>query len=122
MGWVGRDLKDHLVPNPCQGWGCHLRSQAPAHVNCTAHKGTLDPLVCVIDKDVKEYWSQDGLLVDTAQDWPSPGLRDADHSPPAATFQPILNLLNSSAFELMYLRLGDKGGVRTTSKALQKSR
>ena len=27
MAWVGRDLKDHQVPNPCHRQGCQLLDQ-----------------------------------------------------------------------------------------------
>ena len=27
MRWVGRDLKDDIVPTPCHGQGCHLPDQ-----------------------------------------------------------------------------------------------
>ena len=28
MAWIGRDLKDHVVPNPCHEEGCHPSDQA----------------------------------------------------------------------------------------------
>lgn len=52
--------------------------------------GTLDPTVCVPDKDAKEHQSQDGLLGDATSDWPPPGYRAIGHNPLGATIQPTL--------------------------------
>ena len=63
-------------------------------INCTAllgdssklAEGALDPIICAINKDVKEYQSQDRPLGDTTHQWPTPGHRAIDHNPLAVTF------------------------------------
>ena len=57
-------------------------------VNCTTQlgvisklaEGTLNPTVLVIDKDVKEHWSQEGPLGDASHHQPPSGLRAIDNN------------------------------------------
>ena len=45
MVWVGRDLRDHLVPIPCHRQDCHPLNQAPAQ----APQGPIQPgLECLL--------------------------------------------------------------------------
>ena len=39
MAWVGRDLRDLLVPTPCLGQGCYPLDQAVDRLECTGRPG-----------------------------------------------------------------------------------
>lgn len=43
-------------------------------------KNTLNPAVNLIDKDVKDHWSQVGPLGDTVHQWSPSGHTTVDHS------------------------------------------
>ena len=47
-------------------------------VICILAESVLDRNVYVIEKDIKEYWSQKRPLGDTTHHWPPPGHRVAD--------------------------------------------
>lgn len=53
-------------------------------------------------KDVKVYWSQDGLLGDTILEWPLPEHEDTDNSL-AMTILSILYPLDSLAFKSIFI-------------------
>jgi len=65
--------------------------------NCIAQLGVIrklaegagNSIIYVTDKDLKVYWSQDRPLRDTTHYQSPPGHGATDHSPLAATFQPI---------------------------------
>ena len=59
--------------------------------------GTLNPMVCAIDKGVKEHQSQDGPVWDTTHDRPPPGRRATDNNLQATTVQPTFQPLYSPA-------------------------
>lgn len=70
---------------------CPLDGVSPfCCVSCTTHIGecTLNPIVYVIEKDVEERQSQDGLLRETIHAWLPPGHRAIDHNPLAMIIQP----------------------------------
>jgi len=71
-------------------------------------EGALNSVSDVIDKDVKEHWSQDSPLGDTALYWPSPGHRTVNHHPPTAAFQPIPCPLGDPPIKATSLQSGHK--------------
>ena len=81
-------------------------------------ESALDPIIYVLDKDVKEHWSQDKHLGVTAHYQPPLGHKVIDYSPLAVTFQPILYPPNSPPFKFVSLQFRDKGEVGDRIKDL----
>lgn len=84
---------------------------------CRLVEGAPSPTIYVIGKDVKVYWTQDGLLGDTICEWPLPEHKATDNSL-ATTIQSILFPLDSLAFKSIFLQLWDKGVVQDFVKSL----
>ena len=82
------------------------------HYSAWCHQQTCwrrsQSIINVIDKDVKEYWTPDRHLADTAPYQPPPGHRFSDHILLAATFQPISYPPNSPPFKYISLQIRDK--------------
>ena len=68
---------------------------------CKLAEGALSPTVCVIDKDVEKYMSQDGPQGNTACHWPPPGYKATDHDLLAVNIQPVPDPPNSGPFKLI---------------------
>ncbi|KAJ7428245.1 hypothetical protein BTVI_01097 [Pitangus sulphuratus] len=64
--------------------------------------------VCVIEKDIEEYQSQDRTLRDTTHHQPPPGHRAIDHNSLVVSIQPVPYLSNSPSIKSMSLQFGDK--------------
>lgn len=84
---------------------------------CRLVEGAPNPTICVIGKDVKVYWSQDGLLGDTMCEWPLSEHKATGNSL-AMTIQSILYPLDSLACKSILLQLWDKGVVQDLVKGL----
>ncbi|KAK4823880.1 hypothetical protein QYF61_007828 [Mycteria americana] len=64
----------------------------PAHLGviCKLTEGALDPLVQIIDKDVKQNWPQDRALGNTTCDRPPTGVNSIHHHSLGPAIQPVL--------------------------------
>lgn len=84
-------------------------------------EGSLDLILYVIDKDIKEHPFQDRALRENAAHQPPPGQRKVDHNSLAAPIQPIPNASNSPSFNPFLSNLEIWMSCRTMSKALKRS-
>lgn len=86
-------------------------------VSCTTQLGVINNLAegalnpIIIDKGVKEHWSQNEILGDVTCDRPPPRHRATDHNPLAVTTQLTLHPPNSLPFKLICLQFRDKDVV-----------
>jgi len=118
--WVYLDPTFKLVKVPLDG------IPSICCINCTTQlgvvfkfaEGALDPIIYVIDKDIKGYQSQDGLLGHTTHHQPPPGHRAIDHNLLDVTIQPIPCPLNSPPFKPISLQFREKDMVWNHVKGL----
>ncbi|KAJ7399479.1 testosterone 17-beta-dehydrogenase 3-like [Pitangus sulphuratus] len=87
------------------------------YVICKLAEGTLNPTVCVIDKDIKEHQSQDRALRDTIRHQPLRGYRVINHSSLSASIQPIPYPLNSPPLKSKFLKFGVNDATRDRIKS-----
>ncbi|KAK4827874.1 hypothetical protein QYF61_022268 [Mycteria americana] len=70
-------------------------------VICKLTEGALDPLVQIIDKDIKQNWSQHRALGDTACDRPPTGFNSIHHHSLGPAIQPVLYPVKSTPVQAM---------------------
>lgn len=77
---------------------CRINSTTQLDISRKPSESSLTLIIYVIDKDIKEYQSQDRCLVQTAHPWLRPGHRTINHNPLAATLQqfPIHRIIHCS--------------------------
>ena len=97
---------------------CCINCSTQFGVICKLAKGTLNPIIYVIDKNFKEYLSQDSPLGDIAHYWSLPGYRAIDYNPLVVTTQPIPYPPNSPPFKPICLQFRDKDVVWYHVKSL----
>ena len=105
---MGQLLQPVQVPlNGISSFYC-INHTTQLGVICKLAKGVLNPIVYVVDKDIKQYQSQDRPLRDTTRYWPPPGHGDIDHHSLGATFKPISCPLNGPPIKSISLNFGDQ--------------
>ncbi|PKU40440.1 solute carrier family 22 member 7- hypothetical protein [Limosa lapponica baueri] len=85
---------------------------------CKFADGALNTSVYVIDKNVKEYWSQHGPVRDTTSHCSPSGLQAIEYHPLDATIQPIPYPLNSPPIKSISLQLDEQDVVGDRVKGL----
>ncbi|KAK4806791.1 hypothetical protein QYF61_005587 [Mycteria americana] len=70
-------------------------------VICKLTEGALDPLVQIIDKDIKQNWPQHRALGNTTCDWPPTGVNSVHHSSLGLAIQPVLYPAKSTPVQAM---------------------
>ncbi|KAK4818477.1 hypothetical protein QYF61_014179 [Mycteria americana] len=68
-----------------------INTPAQLGVVCKLTEGALDPLVQIIDKDIKQNWPQHRALGNTTCDWPPTGFNSIHHHSLGPAIQPLLN-------------------------------
>ena len=92
-------------------------STAPLSLVSSA-EGALNTAVCVIDEDIKQYWSQYGPLRDTSCHRSSSGHDTVDHYPLDATIQSIPHPPNSLLVKSISFQCREKDVVGDRVKGL----
>jgi len=105
---VGPLLKLVQVPLDGISFFCCINRTTQLSVVCKLAEGALDPTVYVIDKDIKQYWSQDRPLRDTIHHWPLPGHGAIGHHSLGVTFKPISCPLNGPPIKSISIQFGDQ--------------
>ncbi|KAK4832707.1 hypothetical protein QYF61_025168, partial [Mycteria americana] len=70
-------------------------------VICKLTEGALDPLIQIIDKDIKQNWPQHRAPGNTACDWPPTGVNSIHHHSLGPAIQPVLNPAKSTPVQAM---------------------
>ncbi|KAK4824040.1 hypothetical protein QYF61_009631 [Mycteria americana] len=70
-------------------------------VICKLTEGALDPVVQIIDKDIKQNWPQHRALGNTACDWPPTGVNSIHHHSLGPAIQPVLYPAKSPPVQAM---------------------
>jgi len=109
-----------LIKVPLDGilYFCYLNRPNQLGVISKLAEGALNPIIYVIDQDVKEYWTQDRPLGDTTSYQNSSGHKAIDHNPLTVTIQPIPYPPNSPPVKSTFLQFSDKDVVRDHIKSL----
>ncbi|GAB0183302.1 hypothetical protein GRJ2_000795500 [Grus japonensis] len=68
-----------------------IKTPTQPGVICKLTEGTLDPLIQIIDKDIKENWPQYQALGNTACDWPPVGFNCFHHNSLGPAIQVVFN-------------------------------
>ncbi|KAK4828029.1 LOW QUALITY PROTEIN: hypothetical protein QYF61_022806 [Mycteria americana] len=80
-------------------------------VICKLTEGALDPLVQIIDKDIKQNWPQHRALGNTACDRPPTGVNSIHHHSLGLAIQPVLNPVKSTPVQAMSSQFLQENGV-----------
>ncbi|KAK4806202.1 hypothetical protein QYF61_001126 [Mycteria americana] len=67
-----------------------INTPAQLGVVCKLTEGALDPLIQIIDKDIKQHWPQHRALGNTACDRPPTGVNSIHHHSLGPAIQPVL--------------------------------
>ncbi|GAB0208342.1 mitochondrial enolase superfamily member 1 [Grus japonensis] len=80
------------VQIPLQSLPTLEQIDTPSHLSviCKLTEGALDPLIQIIDKDIKENWSQCLALGNTTGDRPPTGFNSIHHSSFSLAIQPVI--------------------------------
>ncbi|KAK4827144.1 hypothetical protein QYF61_014738 [Mycteria americana] len=78
-----------------------INTPAQLGVVCKLTEGALDPLVQIIDKDIKQNWPQYWSLGNTACDWPTTGFNSIHHHSLGPAIQPVLYPAKSTPGQAM---------------------
>ncbi|KAK4831896.1 hypothetical protein QYF61_020043 [Mycteria americana] len=70
-------------------------------VICKFTEGILNPLIQIIDKDIKQDWPQHRALGNTACDWPPTGFNSIHHHSLGPAIQPVLYPAKSAPVQAM---------------------
>ncbi|KAK4832461.1 hypothetical protein QYF61_023508 [Mycteria americana] len=88
-------------------------------VVCKLTEGALDPLVQIIDKDIKQDWPQHRALGDIICDQPPTGVNSIHHHSLGPAIQPVLYPVKSTPIQAMSSQfLQDNTGYPTASPSL----
>ncbi|KAK4824198.1 hypothetical protein QYF61_012014 [Mycteria americana] len=79
----------------------HINTPTQLGVICKLTEGALDPLVQIIDKDIKQNWPQHRALGNTACDRPPTGVNSIHHHSLGPAVQPVLNPAKSTPIQAM---------------------
>ncbi|KAK4832565.1 hypothetical protein QYF61_024065 [Mycteria americana] len=79
----------------------HINTPAQLGVLCKLTEGALDPLIQIIDKDVKQNWPQHRALGNTACDRPPTGVNSIHHHSLGPAIQPVLYPAKSTPVQAM---------------------
>ncbi|KAK4824038.1 hypothetical protein QYF61_009629 [Mycteria americana] len=106
-----------------------INSPTQLGVICKLTEGALNPLIQIIDKDVKQNWPQHRALGDTTCDRPPTGVNSIHHHSLGLAIQPVLYLAKSTPIQAMSSQfLQENAGTLSTSllsrpkSALRKSK
>ncbi|KAK4821425.1 hypothetical protein QYF61_019703 [Mycteria americana] len=78
-----------------------INTPAQLGVICKLTEGALDPLIQIMDKDVKQDWPQHRALGNTACDWPPTGVNSIHHHSLGPAIQPVLYPAKSTPVQAM---------------------
>ncbi|KAK4826455.1 hypothetical protein QYF61_009182 [Mycteria americana] len=87
-------------------------------VICKLTEGALDPLVQIIDKDIKQNWPQHRALGNTACDRPPTGVNSIHHHSLGPAIQPVLYPAKSTPVQAMSGQFLQKNAVGNRVKGL----
>ncbi|KAK4823254.1 hypothetical protein QYF61_000221 [Mycteria americana] len=93
-----------LFPKPVALHGvavAQINTPAQLGVICKLTEGTLNPLVQIIDKDIKQDWPQHRPLGNTACDLPPTGVNSIRHDSLGLAIQPVLYPAKSTPVQAM---------------------
>ncbi|KAK4825916.1 hypothetical protein QYF61_003411 [Mycteria americana] len=105
-----QDLALSLVEPHTIGLGPSIQSvQIPLKINtptqlgvvCKLTEGTLDPLIQIIDKDIKKKWPQYSALGNTTCDRPPTGFNSIHHNSLGLAIQPVFHPVKSTPVQAM---------------------
>ncbi|KAK4813638.1 hypothetical protein QYF61_014398 [Mycteria americana] len=89
-------------------------------VICKLTEGALDPLVQIIDKDVKQNWPQHRALGNTACDRPPTGVNSIHHHSLGLAIQPVLYPAKSTPVQAMSSQFLQENAVGDSVKGFPK--
>ncbi|KAK4807115.1 hypothetical protein QYF61_018456 [Mycteria americana] len=89
-------------------------------VICKLTEGALDPLVQIIDKDIKQNWPQHRALGNTACDWPPSGFNSIHHHSLGPAIQPVLYPAKSTPIQAMSHQFLQENAVGDSVKGFTK--
>ncbi|KAK4806197.1 hypothetical protein QYF61_001120 [Mycteria americana] len=78
-----------------------INTPAQLGVVCKLTEGALDPLIQIIDKDIKQHWPQHRALGNTACDRPPTGVNSIHHHSLGPAVQPVLYPAKSTPVQAM---------------------
>ncbi|KAK4819907.1 hypothetical protein QYF61_014642 [Mycteria americana] len=78
-----------------------INTPAQFGVICRLSEGALDPLIQIIDKDIKQNWPQHRALGSTACDWPPTGVNSIHHNALGLAIQPVFYPAKSTPIQAM---------------------
>ncbi|KAK4830186.1 LOW QUALITY PROTEIN: hypothetical protein QYF61_009213 [Mycteria americana] len=78
-----------------------INTPAQLGVICKLTEGALDPLIQIIDKDIKQDWPQHRALGNTTCDWPPTGFNSIHHHSLGSAIQPVLYPVKSTPVQAM---------------------
>ncbi|PKU39453.1 rna-directed dna polymerase from mobile element jockey- hypothetical protein [Limosa lapponica baueri] len=110
------------VQIPLQSLSTHQHVDTPTQLGvvCELNEGALDPLVQIIDKDVKENWPQYRALWDTTRDRPPTGFNSIHHHSLGPGLQRIFNPAKSPPVQAVGSQLLQENAVGNCIKGLAK--
>ncbi|KAK4831994.1 hypothetical protein QYF61_020377 [Mycteria americana] len=100
------DTLQHLsvslgVGGPKPNTGFEINTPAQFGVVCERTEGALDPLVQIIDKDIKQNWPQHRALGNTTCDRPPTGFNSIHHHSLGPAIQPVFYPAKSTPVQAM---------------------
>ncbi|KAK4831669.1 hypothetical protein QYF61_018636 [Mycteria americana] len=112
----------HPVQVPLQSLPTLKQINTPAQLGviCKLTEGALDPLVQIIDKDVKQNWPQHRALGDTTCDRPPTGVNSIHHHSLGPAIQTVFYPAKSTPFQAMSSQFLQENAVGDSVKGFTK--
>ncbi|KAK4832478.1 hypothetical protein QYF61_023525 [Mycteria americana] len=96
-----------------------INTPAQLGVICKLTEGALDPLIQIIDKDVKQNWPQHRALGNTACDRPPTGVDSIHHHSLGPAIQPVLYPAKSTPVQAMSSQILQENAVGNRVKGFK---
>ncbi|KAK4822020.1 hypothetical protein QYF61_006868 [Mycteria americana] len=97
-----------------------INTPAKLGVVCKLTEGALDPLVQIIDKDIKQNWPQHRALGNTTCDRPPTGFKSIHHHSLGPAIQPVLYPAKSTPVQAMSSQFLQENAVANSVKGFTK--